>query len=383
MRQSSHAPVTRPAVPGLSPGRPRVAKARIVDGSDAGRPRRFPVSTEAVRPVALTYAIADYLMAADEQPSSEVESLELLGHPGHYRMDLSKEYGMGYAEFCGMADGFFTHIGEVTFATPYAMSVSAPDMLRLRIASDGDGEYVAPRGDTLDIKGPGASIIIEPGGLPPAEAVFAGHHHMVQVCIHRDALKLLYAEREAELPAVLQAFLAGNLQRTVARRLPLDPALLRCLERLHGSTLKGHRRRLFIQSKAVEILCHAFELLEQEERALPEASALTTRGVLKAQQLLMENFVKPPTLEDLAQQVGLSRSGLCASFRQIVGQTVFDYIADLRMQHALALLNQRGNSITQIAYAVGYHHPSSFSVAVQRRFGISPSDLRRGLLPPI
>jgi AraC-like DNA-binding protein len=64
-----------------------------------------------------------------------------------------------------------------------------------------------------------------------------------------------------------------------------------------------------------------------------------------------------------------------------MGQTVFDYIADLRMQHALAMLSQRTPSITQIAYAVGYNHSSSFSVAVQRRFGITPSELRRRGLP--
>ncbi|WP_447764472.1 helix-turn-helix transcriptional regulator [Sphingopyxis panaciterrae] len=348
------------------------------------RPRRFPVPADTLQPVALTYAIDDYMLAEDEPPSAEVEAFESLGHPGHYRMLVSKAYGAGHAEFCGIADGFFIHIADMAFAAPFAMSVSAPDMLRVRIASDGDGEYAAARGDMLDIKGPGAAIIIEPPGLPPAEAVFAGRHRVVHVYIHRDALKLLYARNERELPAMLQAFLAGNLQRTVARRLPLDPDLLRCLERLHGCALKGHSRRLFIQSKAVEILCHAFEVLGQDEQVgFSELSPLTTRGVLKAQQLLMENFITPPSLEDLAGQVGLSRSGLCASFRQIVGQTVFDYIADLRMQHALALLNQRNSSITQIAYAVGYHHPSSFSVAVQRRFGTSPSELRRRGLPTV
>ncbi|MHA4837554.1 helix-turn-helix domain-containing protein [Sphingopyxis sp. MSC1_008] len=51
------------------------------------------------------------------------------------------------------------------------------------------------------------------------------------------------------------------------------------------------------------------------------------------------------------------------------------------MRQALAMLNERAASITQIAYAVGYSHPSSFSLAVQRRFGTSPSELRRrGLL---
>lgn len=383
MPRSSQAAAARSAG---SPAVPRSVASRAPasrnSAAAAGRPRRFPVPAADLQPLALTGAVDDYMLAEDELVPAEVESFESLGHPGHYRMHFAKGFGAGYAEFCGLADGFFVHIGEVTFAEPYALSVSAPGMLRVRIASAGDGEYVASRGDTLDIKGPGAAIIIEPPGLPPAEAVFAGHNHMVQIYLHHDALKLLYAGNEQDLPAVVRAFLAGSLQRTVARRLPLDAALLRSLERLHACPLKGHGRRLFIQSRAIEMLCHIFDALGQEEGSVfVEASALTTRGVLRAQQLLMENFVDPPSLEELAQQVGLSRSGLCASFRQIVGQTVFEYIGDLRMQHALALLGQRDTSITQIAYAVGFNHPSSFSVAVQRRFGISPSELRRGTLP--
>jgi AraC-like DNA-binding protein len=47
------------------------------------------------------------------------------------------------------------------------------------------------------------------------------------------------------------------------------------------------------------------------------------------------------------------------------------------MQQALELLNERDASITQIAYAVGYNRASSFTVAVQRHFGTTPSELRR------
>jgi AraC-like DNA-binding protein len=277
-----------------------------------------------------------------------------------------------------LADGFFIVAGDIEIqASQYAL-ISAPGVLRIHVASDGDSEYIAPHGETLRSEGPSASVVIEPASQPAAQAVFAGYNRFVDVFIHREMLKLLYAGGEHELPPVLRAFLNGDLERTAARALPLGAALLRCLDDVHGCGIEGLRRRLFLQSKAVEILCHACEALERDELlASPEASAVTARSVLKAQRLLMENFVTPPSLESLAHEVGLSRSGLCAGFRQILGQSVFDYIQDLRMQQALALLNERTVSITQIAFAVGYNHVSSFSVAVQRRFGATPSELRR------
>lgn len=330
--------------------------------------------------IALSHGMQDYavepLDAVHSAPG--LEALIPLGHPWHYRMRTGRPYGVGQVEFCGLAEGFFVHIGEVAYDEPCLMSVTAPDMLRIRIASEGDGEYVPARAEPMEIQGPCAAIIIEPAGQPPAEAAFAGRNRVVHVYLHREALRQLHAGGEHELPAVLQAFLDGALQRTVARALPLGPGLLRCLEDLHACPLEGHSRRLFIGSKAVEILCHAFAVLDEKDgSASAAASALTARGVMKAQQLLMDNFVSPPSLDDLAHAVGMSRSSLCAGFRQVLGQSVYDYINDLRMQRALALLAERNASITQIAYAVGYNYPSSFSVAVQRRFGATPRELRR------
>lgn len=349
--------------------------------ANAAEFRRFSIEGD-IPALALDYKESAWGLPEYEEMPPEIDLIEPMGDPCHYRFYTSKDFGSGHVECCALADGFLVHFNDISHDRPNAMSVAAPDMLRVRIASDGDGEYVTARGDRIDLKGAGSAIVIEPAGMPPAKAVFIGHSRTVTVYIHRSRLKDLYADRVHELSGALQAFIAGSLRHTVAQRLPLSASLLRCLEDLHGCDLDGHSRRLFIRSKAIEILCHAFKAMGQDdEPAMLDASAQMTRGVIKAQQRLMEDFVAPPSLDDLAREVGLSRSGLCAGFRQIVGQTVFDYIGDLRMQQALSMLNEREASITQIAYAVGYSHPSSFSLAVQRRFGTSPSELRRRGLP--
>lgn len=348
------------------------------------RPRRFPVAAGAMPPVVLDRRMQDFSIEADPGSSRpDIEAFTSLGDPRHFRVQGSTGQAFGYYEYCCLDDGFFVYICDATYLAPLPMAMVAEDIVRVRIASDGDGEYATPHGDLLDLKGPSASIIIEPPGQPPAEAVSAGHHLAAEVFVHRNMLARLYARDDHELPAVLQAFITGHLQHTVARRLPLSPQLLRALEDLRGCTLEGRNRRLVIRSKAIEILCHAFDALAQDENGdgIPETSKLAANGVLKAQRLLADNFVTPPSLDDLAHAVGLSRSGLCAAFRQLVGQSVFDYVGDLRMQHALALLNQPGATIAEVAYAVGYGHPSSFSVAVQRRFGTTASELRRRGLP--
>lgn len=358
--------------------RDRVA-ARQAD--DIGEFRRFPIQGD-MPALALDYAFPVWGLTESSETAVEIDLIEPMGDPRHYRFCVSKGFTRGLVEICGLDDGFLVHFNDVTHDQPNPMSVMAPDILRVRIASDGDGEYVTAQGDRIDLNGAGSAIVVEPAGMPAAKAVFIGRSRTVTVYIHRVTLQRLYAEREHELPAALQAFIAGSLRATVAQRLPLNAALLRCLEDLHGCNMDGQSRRLFIRSKATEILCHAFKDMDDNFGGV-DASAQMKRGVIKAQQMLMENFVTPPTLDDLARDVGLSRSSLCAGFRQIVGQTVFDYVGGLRMRQALSLLNGREASITQIAYAVGYSHPSSFSLAVQRRFGATPSELRRRGLPDI
>jgi AraC family transcriptional activator of pyochelin receptor len=312
-----------------------------------------------------------------------VASYEQIGDGRHYRVDFAHDWALGRSEFCWIDDGLFVQCTDAQLNEPYASTVCGPDLLRVRIASEGTSEYTPPFGERVRSDGPCAVIIIEPANQPPASATFAGRDRAVHIYASRQALAGLYQGREKELPSVLQAFLEGALLQTVVRRMPLKAELLRCLEDLQTCLHEGRTRALFFQSKAVEIFCHAFTALEHEEGfGSVESSLITSRGVLKAQGILRDRFVAPPSLEELAHEVGLSRTGLCAGFRQILDRSVFDYIQDLRMQEALVLLNDRDQSITEIAYAVGYSHVSSFSVAVQRRFGATPSELRRRVAAP-
>lgn len=340
--------------------------------------RRFPALAQDAADIVIPHRAEDFAIDPDALLPDEIELFVPLSDRSHYRILPAQSYGAGTYEFCVLADGFFVQFGDMDLRAPSQLHMSAPDILRVRVASMGDGEYVPANGEPLSMEGPNTLIVIEPAGQAPAEATFAGRHRCVHVYLHREALKTLFSGGERELPQVLQDFMNGDLKQTVTRALPVSASLLRAMEDVLECVLEERRRRLFLQAKSIEIVCHALEALEREDGfGSADASILTARGVLKAQELLKKNFVAPPSLEDLAHEVGLSRSGLAAGFRQILGRTVFDYIHDLRMEQALALLNERSSSITQIAYAVGYNHVSSFSAAVQRRFGATPSELRR------
>jgi DNA-binding response OmpR family regulator len=77
---------------------------------------------------------------------------------------------------------------------------------------------------------------------------------------------------------------------------------------------------------------------------------------------------------DLANAVGASRSTLYRRLQETVGLSPSSLITDVRMQQARRLL-ERGEPVTQVAYAVGYERLSSFSRAFHRHTGQSPSSV--------
>lgn len=83
------------------------------------------------------------------------------------------------------------------------------------------------------------------------------------------------------------------------------------------------------------------------------------------------------TVDSLASDVGMSRSRFAERFRDLVGHGPMSYLADWRLQKALALLDQSRGSVQEIAGQIGYQSPAAFTRAFTAKFGSSPSDYRR------
>jgi AraC-like DNA-binding protein len=83
------------------------------------------------------------------------------------------------------------------------------------------------------------------------------------------------------------------------------------------------------------------------------------------------------TIEDLAREVGLSRSVLAERFADLVGMPPMQYLASWRMQIASGLLAGGNANIARVAAETGYGSEAAFSRAFKRMVGESPSEHRR------
>jgi AraC-like DNA-binding protein len=92
--------------------------------------------------------------------------------------------------------------------------------------------------------------------------------------------------------------------------------------------------------------------------------------------MLDQLYRDPPSIEQLAEQVGLSASRLAHLFREEVGMPIQSYILERRLMMAALLIVQTHERISQIAYSVGFGDVSNFNHAFKRRFAMSPRQYR-------
>ncbi len=107
-------------------------------------------------------------------------------------------------------------------------------------------------------------------------------------------------------------------------------------------------------------------------------AALRDPAISRALSLLRRRVAEPWTVDDLARQVGLSRSVLADRFTRMVGEAPMHYLARWRLQVAAHDLRHTDAPLAHIAHGVGYESEAAFNRAFKREFGAPPATWRRG-----
>jgi AraC-like DNA-binding protein len=247
---------------------------------------------------------------------------------------------------------------------------------------DGRSEYTvqapARRHDQWKLA-PGRSVV----GTFQAEKsrwnVFAGEsHRFVELQISSGRAQQLLSEYFRTAPGSVHPILGQT--EGFPRRIeqPLTPDLRMIAHQVLNCPLEGSARRLFMESKTLEIL--AFQLHALSAPALPESVIRNKRErecLEEARRILEMEIAEPPSLLTLARRVGLNDFKLKRGFREMYQTTVFGYVRMLRMEKARALLETGEMNVGEVASATGYSNFGHFSDAFRKRFGVSPKELRK------
>jgi len=125
----------------------------------------------------------------------------------------------------------------------------------------------------------------------------------------------------------------------------------------------------------VEAIRHYAETLPSEQTGW--FAGLRDRFVGRALALLHGDPNFAWTVDELAKQVGLSRSALADRFGELLGQPPMQYLTQWRLSLAAQELLSGQRSVAQIAHDVGYDSEAAFNRAFKRVFGVPPATWRK------
>ena len=100
----------------------------------------------------------------------------------------------------------------------------------------------------------------------------------------------------------------------------------------------------------------------------------TTARILK---YVTEHIDTPDLkIDDIADAMGMSRSVLYTKIKQQLGMTPIDFVRHVRIMRACELLKDTDESLSSVAFAVGFSDAKYFSKVFKRETGIVPTEYR-------
>jgi AraC-like DNA-binding protein len=280
-------------------------------------------------------------------------------------------------EFCTPFLGAADHLIPYHYVVDGEMQVALPDRRPQRLRS---GEVVLfPRNEFHLI---GSDV-----GLPPVSAaavILAGGNRIVQMVRHGgggDAVHMvcgfLGCDNDLIIPIVstLPPFLILKVDET-----PAADWIRSTFQYAAHEVVDGQTGSTAVLSKLSELLF--VEAMQHYVRSIPDGqtgwlAGLRDPGVSRALALMHANIAHPWSVEELAREAGLSRSGLAERFTRVIGVAPMHYLVDWRLQVAGQKLKDSNDSLVRIAEQVGYESEAAFSRAFKKKFGAAPATWRR------
>jgi len=203
---------------------------------------------------------------------------------------------------------------------------------------------------------------------------------LLEVLISPSTLNNLINDEFEQISQELRQIAEGDDRKTYWQNRRMTQLMLDATEKILHCPFQGLTKRLYLEGLAIALIAAYLNLLSEEKIDFDPLSASLKRHEIerihRAREILSGNLENPPSLLELARQVGLNDYKLKRGFRQVFGTTAFGYLHQQRMEQARKLLRSERLSVTEVAGTVGYTSLSSFNAAFKRRFGMNPSTCR-------
>lgn len=193
---------------------------------------------------------------------------------------------------------------------------------------------------------------------------------LVSVLISIEKFHSLFSNEANFIPFLSEE----NRNRKYYDDVEIKPTSLIVLQQIINAGVNSSIKNLYLKGKLYELLSLHFQ---GDDANLAEycpflVDEQNVQKIRKAKEIVIANMAEPPSLQDLANQIGLNIKKLKEGFKQIYGDTVYGFLFDYKMEHARRLLESNLMNVNEVGLKVGYSTSSHFIAAFKKKFGTTP-----------
>ncbi|BBG65251.1 transcriptional regulator, AraC family [Hydrogenimonas sp.] len=193
------------------------------------------------------------------------------------------------------------------------------------------------------------------------------------LCIADFFLKRYLSLNRNEPIDFLYEKIQGEIGAELVDSKPLDALTLHIIDKIIDTRHQQRLHSIKCEHSVIEFMIHRFSLICLVDENIDSDELEIAH---EAQKYLLNNFVKPPTIPELAHICATNETKLKRAFKKVYKTTIGGYIRKLRLERANLLLKDRMISIGEVAREVGYNHQGYFGRLFFEAYGIYPKDLK-------
>lgn len=189
------------------------------------------------------------------------------------------------------------------------------------------------------------------------------------IALSMDELKTMFAtyDKQDKLQIILSQSKAYFFEEIIS------PQMQKIATELLSGTLPTDFNHYYYKLKAQELIfLFITELFKRPQLRTYPLHAADLRTVYIIRDAIIADLATPPNLAQLAAMAHMSESKLKRIFKQIFGNSIYNYYQVLRIKQAATLIREKSYTVSEAGYAVGYSNMSYFARLFEQQMGMKP-----------
>jgi len=245
------------------------------------------------------------------------------------------------------------------------------DIIQFHFCLKGQTNFTFNEGRyTFQVQEDHSMLLYNPQKALPIDVELAPNTWMVSVLISITKFHSLFSSDANHI-----YFLSPeNSSRKYYDNLPFSSSIAVVLSQILQAKVHDSMKSLYFKGKVYELLSLYFN--KSEDPSVEQCPFLVDekniQKIRQAKAIILERMTDPPSLEQLAVEIGLSLKKLKEGFKQLYGDTVFAYLLDHKMEEARRMLDSQKYNVNEVGLKLGYSTASHFITAFKKKYGTTP-----------